>query len=208
MKVILFGVGGGTGSGKTTVAYKLREAIGRENVVIICQDSYYKDRSHLSPEERENINYDHPDAFDNDLLLEHLKLLKAGKPIDMPIYDFTRHIRKDETIRIEPKEVIILEGIMVLADKRIRDLMDIKVYVDTPNDIRVIRRIKRDIQERGRSLESIIRQYLETVRPMHYQFVEPSKRYADIIIPEGGFNQNAIDILVGAIKERLKCMQI
>lgn len=200
---ILIGIGGGTSSGKTTVAYKLMEIIGKDDVVIVPQDSYYKDRSYLPPEERENVNYDHPDAFDNDLLFKHLKLLKEGKPIDMPIYDFTQHIRKVSTVRIEPKRVVILEGIMVLADERIRDLIDIKVYVDTPDDIRVIRRIERDIQERGRSLKSVVRQYLKTVRPMHLQFIEPSKRNADIIIPEGGFNQVAIDILVGAIKERL-----
>lgn len=205
---IIVGIGGGTGAGKTTIAHKLAKAIGKEHVVIIAQDSYYRDKSYLSPEERENINYDHPDAFDNDLLFKHLKLLKARKPIDMPIYDFIQHIRKNETIRIEPKCITLLEGIMVLVVEKIRNLMDIKVYVDTPDDIRIIRRIERDVKERGRSIESVIKQYLKTVRPMHLQFVEPSKRNANIIIPGEKLNQAAIYILVNAIKEKLKCKLI
>lgn len=201
---VLIGIAGGTGSGKTTVAQRITEFLKGEKVVLISQDSYYKDRSHLPMEEREKINYDHPDAFDTDLLVEHLKMLKDGKAIEMPVYDFVLHIRKKERILVEPGDVVILEGILVLHDERLRKLMDIKIYVDTDDDIRFIRRLERDIKERGRTIDSVIRQYLETVRPMHLQFVEPSKRYADIIIPEGGFNDVAIEMVTSTIIQRLK----
>ena len=172
-------------------------------MVTIEQDSYYKNQSHLSFNERVRTNYDHPFAFDNDLLIEHLKDLLNNKPIEKPIYDFERHTRREETITVNPKEVIILEGILILNDEDIRNLCDIKIFVDTDSDVRVIRRITRDIKERGRTLDSVIDQYMTTVRPAHLQFVEPSKKYADIIIPEGGYNKVAIDIIVTKINSIL-----
>lgn len=203
MKPVVIGVAGGTGSGKTTVARKLVEQFA-ESVVYLEQDSYYKDQSHLSLEERKKTNYDHPLAFDNELLIDHLHKLLNYQPIDKPVYDYTLHTRSKETIRLTPKDVIILEGILVLEDKRLRDLMDIKIFVDTDADVRILRRIERDIKERGRTLESVIDQYLRVVRPMHLQFVEPSKRYADIIIPEGGHNQVAINLLINQIRTYLE----
>ncbi|WP_276716890.1 uridine kinase [Caloranaerobacter azorensis] len=197
---ILIGITGGTGSGKSTVAQEIFNSLPEKNIVIIEQDSYYKDQSHLTFEERIKTNYDHPLAFDNDLLIKHLKDLLEGKPIEKPIYDFEAHNRKKETVRVEPKDIIILEGILILDDERIRNLLDIKIFVDTDADIRIIRRITRDIKERGRTLESVIEQYLTTVRPAHMQFIEPSKKYADIIIPEGGYNKVAIDLMVTKIK--------
>lgn len=197
---ILIGITGGTGSGKTTVAMEIFCSLPEKNVVIIEQDSYYKDQSHLSFEERVKTNYDHPFAFDNDLLIEHLKDLMNRKPIEKPIYNFEEHNRMKETVLVHPKDIIILEGILILDDKRIRDLLDIKIFVDTDSDVRVIRRITRDIKERGRTLDSVIQQYLKTVRPAHMQFIEPSKRYADIIIPEGGYNKVAIDLMVTKVK--------
>ncbi|RKD34602.1 uridine kinase [Thermohalobacter berrensis] len=199
-KPILIGITGGTGSGKSTVAKEIFKSLPEKNIVIIEQDSYYKEQSHLSFEERTKTNYDHPLAFDNDLLIEHLKDLIDGKKIEKPIYDFEIHNRKKETITVEPKDIIIVEGILILDDERVRDLLDIKIYVDTDPDIRIIRRIIRDIRERGRTLESVIEQYLTTVRPAHLQFVEPSKKYADIIIPEGGYNKVAIDLMVTKVK--------
>lgn len=197
---ILIGITGGTGSGKSTVAQEIFNSLPEKNIVIIEQDSYYKDQSHLTFEERTKTNYDHPLAFDNDLLIKHLNDLLEGKPIEKPIYDFEAHNRKKETVRVEPKDIIILEGILILDDERIRNLLDIKIFVDTDADIRIIRRITRDIKERGRTLESVIEQYLTTVRPAHMQFIEPSKKYADIIIPEGGYNKVAIDLMVTKIK--------
>jgi uridine kinase len=197
---ILIGITGGTGSGKTTVAKAIYESLPEKNICIIEQDSYYKDQKHLSFEERIKTNYDHPLAFDTDLLLQHLKALLDAKLIDKPIYDFSKHIRKQETVKVEPKDIIILEGIMILEDERLRNLMDIKIFVDTDADVRVIRRIVRDISDRGRTLESVITQYLNTVKPAHQQFIEPTKKYADIIIPEGGYNKVAIDIVVAKVK--------
>jgi len=197
---ILIGIAGGTGSGKTTVSREILRLINKKDISIIEQDSYYKDQSHLSFDERMKTNYDHPFAFDNKLLVSHLKQLLNSKSIEKPIYDFERHNRKKETILVEARKIIILEGILILAEKEIRDLLDIKVFVDTDSDVRIIRRIQRDIKERGRSLDSIIHQYMSTVRPAHLQFVEPTKKYADIIIPEGGYNKVAIDLLVSKIK--------
>ena len=202
-KPILIGITGGTGSGKSTVAKSIYRNFKKESIAIIMQDSYYKDQSHLTFDERTKTNYDHPHAFDTPLLIEHLETLLRGEAIEMPIYDFTVHNRKKETIKEEPKDIIIVEGILILEDEKLRDLFDIKIYVDTDADIRILRRLTRDIRDRGRTLESVIEQYLNVVRPMHLQFIEPTKRYADLIVPEGGKNRVAIDILVSTIKQHL-----
>lgn len=204
---ILIGITGGTGSGKSTVAQEIYKSLDEKQICIIEQDSYYKDQSHLSFEERIKTNYDHPDAFDTELLLKHLKMLCEGKAIDKPIYDFGIHNRVKETIRVEPKDIIIIEGILILAEPEIRNMLDIKIFVDTDADVRIVRRIQRDIKERKRTLESVIDQYISVVRPMHLQFVEPTKRYADIIIPEGGYNKVAIDIMIAKVKEIAKSKQ-
>lgn len=201
---IIIGVTGGSGSGKTSVSRKILDHFKNHSLMILEQDSYYKDQSHLTFEERIHTNYDHPLAFDNDLLIEHLKQLMNYEAIDKPVYDYVEHTRSEKIIHQEPKEVIILEGIMVLEDERLRDLMDIKIYVDTDDDIRIIRRIKRDMEERGRTLDSIIEQYTGNVKPMYHQFIEPTKRYADIIVPEGGENQVAIDLLITKIDSILQ----
>ncbi|WP_210060631.1 uridine kinase [Peptoniphilus stercorisuis] len=198
-KPILIGIAGGSGSGKSTVTNELVEMIDGDRVVVIAQDNYYKSQNSLPYEQRVKTNYDHPFAFDNDLLIEHLEKLKNNEAIEEPIYDFEIHNRKEETKHVEPREVIILEGILILNEKEIRDLLDIKIFVDTDSDVRIIRRILRDIKERGRSLESVILQYMATVRPAHLQFVEPSKRYADVIMPEGGYNKVAIDLIYSKI---------
>lgn len=202
-KPILIGITGGTGSGKSTIAKEIYNNFSENCIGMIEQDSYYKDQSHLSMEERVKTNYDHPKAFDNELLMQHLKNLIDGERIEKPIYDFSIHNRKTETITVESREIIILEGILILEDQRIRDLLDIKIYVDTDADVRIIRRLVRDMKERGRTVESVIDQYLSVVKPMHLQFTEPTKRYADIIIPEGGQNKVAIDIMVAKIKQIL-----
>lgn len=194
-KPIVIGVSGGTGSGKSTVAKAIFQSLPDENILIIEQDAYYKDQSELTYEERVKTNYDHPLAFDTDLLIEHIKKLCDHQPIEKPIYNFARHNREEHSIRVVPKDIIIIEGIMILEDERLRNLMDIKIFVDTDADVRIIRRITRDINERGRTLESVIEQYLTTVKPAHEQFIEPYKKYADIIIPEGGYNKVAIDLM-------------
>lgn len=200
---VLIGIAGGTGSGKSTVARAIARHIHRRNLAIVEQDAYYRDQSHLPLEERKRVNYDHPDAFDSDLLFDHVCKLLRRQPIEKPVYSFEQHVRLPETVHVEARDVIVLEGILVLDDKRLRDLMDIKIYVDTDPDVRVIRRILRDIRYRGRTIEAVIHQYLTVVRPMHLEFVEPTKRYADLIIPEGGRNQVAIDILVAKIRSMI-----
>lgn len=196
---IIIGVAGGTGSGKTTVAQEILQRVGPDRIAYIQHDSYYRDQSHLPFHERARVNYDHPDALESELLVEHLKALRAGRPVEVPIYDFTTHTRRPETRRVEPRRVILVEGILIFADRALREMMDVKIFVDTDADIRFIRRLQRDLRERGRSMDSVIEQYLSTVRPMHLEFVEPSKRYADIILPEGGFNVVALDMVVARI---------
>jgi uridine kinase len=197
---IIVGVAGGTGSGKTTIVREILKALDPDNVQIIQHDSYYKDRSHLPSEERANINYDHPDALESSLLIEHLKQLLTGKAVEIPIYDFVTHTRKIHCRKVNPCKVIIVEGILILADPSLRELFDIKVFVDTDADIRFIRRMERDISDRGRTRESVVAQYQQTVRPMHLEFVEPSKRYADVIVPEGGHNLVAVDMIITKIR--------
>jgi uridine kinase len=197
---ILIGITGGTGSGKSTIAKAIFECLPEKNIAIIEQDSYYKSQNHLSLEERVHTNYDHPLAFDTGLLVQHLKTLLSGQRIQKPIYNFSIHTREEITEVVEPKDIIILEGIMILDDEALRALMDIKIFVDTDPDVRIIRRILRDIKERGRTLDSVVDQYLNTVRPAHQQFIEPYKKYADIIIPEGGYNKVAIDIMVAKVR--------
>lgn len=199
-KPILIGITGGTGSGKSTVAKAIFESLPENNITIIEQDSYYREQSIIPMDERMKTNYDHPLAFDTELLLIHLNDLLLNKSINKPIYNFSIHNREKATVKVDPKDIIVLEGIMILEDERLRELMDIKIFVDTDSDVRIIRRISRDISERGRTLESVIDQYLNTVRPAHLQFIEPSKRYADIIIPEGGNNKVAIDIMVSKVR--------
>ncbi|MGL5716996.1 MAG: uridine kinase [Paraclostridium sp.] len=203
-KTLIIGITGGTGSGKSTVCKSIKDSIPKENIAIIEQDAYYKDQTHLSFEDRLKTNYDHPLAFDNKLLINHIDMLCEGKSIEKPIYDYELHTRKqDETITVEPKDIIIVEGIMILEDEELRNKLDIKVYVDTEDDLRILRRIQRDIKERGRTVDSVIEQYLQTVKPAHDQFIEPYKKYADIIIPEGGQNEVAIDIVIARIKTQL-----
>ncbi|MFE8703264.1 uridine kinase [Cytobacillus sp. FJAT-54145] len=203
-KPVVIGVAGGSGSGKTSVTKSIYERFKGHSILMIEQDYYYKDQTHLPFEERLKTNYDHPLAFDNDLLIEHIQKLLKYEPIDKPVYDYSMHTRSEEVIHVEPKDVIILEGILVLEDERLRNLMDIKLYVDTDADLRIIRRLFRDIKERGRTMDSVIEQYVSVVRPMHNQFIEPTKRYADVIVPEGGHNYVAIDLMVTKIQTILE----
>ncbi|CAM3113258.1 uridine kinase [Filibacter tadaridae] len=203
-KPLVIGIAGGSGSGKTSVTNSIYDVFKEHSVVVIEQDYYYKDQSHLLFEERLETNYDHPLAFDTELLIQHVRMLLERQQIEKPVYDYAYHTRSDKTVIIEPKDVIILEGILVLEDVELRKLMDIKLFVDTDADLRIIRRIMRDINERGRTIDSVIEQYLTVVRPMHNQFIEPTKRYADIIIPEGGHNEVAIDLMVTKIKTILE----
>src|SRR5438270_1687363 len=204
---MIIGISGGTGSGKTTVAQKIIAPVGNDNVVYLQQDSYYRNLGDMPLDLRHRVNYDHPDAFDTDLLINHLEALRAGESIEQPIYDYPTHSRRSETIHVGPRPVIIVEGILVFVNSQMRALMDLKIFVDTDADIRFIRRLDRDVHERGRTVESVIVQYTTTVRPMHLQFVEPSKRYADIIIPEGGHNLVSIGLISGRIRERLAAAQ-
>lgn len=200
MKPVIIGVAGGTGSGKTTVVQELIKGLGNDRVALIQHDSYYRDRSHIPLEERANVNYDHPDALETDMLVVHLDSLLRNESVEVPVYDFTTHTRSTEFKPVDPRKVIIVEGILILVDAALRSLLDIKIFVDTDADIRFIRRMERDVTERGRSIRSVIDQYMETVRPMHMEFVEPSKRYADLIIPEGGQNRVAVDMVMVKIK--------
>ena len=204
MDTILIGIAGGTGSGKTPLANNLVNYFGRDEVSILRHDNYYKRHDELTYEERTRLNYDHPDAFDTELLCDHIRQLKAGKPVEMPVYDYTIHNRSDQTTLVLPNPVIILEGIMIFAEPALVDLMDFRIFVDTDADERILRRILRDVKQRGRSLDSVIDQYLTTVKPMHEQFVEPSKRRANIIIPEGGRNEAAMQVIVDFIRHRLR----
>ncbi len=200
---MIIGICGGTGSGKTTVANRILESVSRDEVIFLQQDSYYRNLDQMPLDYRRKVNFDHPDAIDNELLVGHLRELKAGRAVELPVYDFKSHTRRPETLRTEPRPIIIIEGILVFNEERLRDEMDLKVFVDTPDDIRFIRRLRRDVAERGRTAESVIEQYLATVRPMHMQFVEPSKRHADVIIPEGGHNLVSIALISGRIRERI-----
>ena len=200
---LIIGISGGTGSGKTTVANGILDKVKACEVVFIQQDSYYRNLKDMPLDFRQVANFDHPDAIDNDLLVNHVRKLRAGEPVELPIYDFRTHTRSNETLPVEPKPIVIVEGILIFADPRLLEQLDVKVFVDTPDDIRFIRRLRRDVAERGRTVESVIEQYLATVRPMHIQFIEPSKRYADVIIPEGGHNLVSIDLISGKIRERL-----
>ena len=203
-KSCVLGVAGGTGSGKTTVARAILDSVGKERIALIEQDSYYRDVDWRSETELLHHNFDHPSAIDNELLVSHIAALKAGHPVEVPIYDFVRHRRTTRTRRIEPQPVIILEGILIFVEPNLRDLLDFKIYVDTDADLRLIRRLGRDMSERGRTVQDVLRQYLETVRPMHLEFVEPSKRWADIIIPEGGENRVALEMVVAHVQQLLE----
>jgi uridine kinase len=200
---LVVGIAGGTASGKTTVANKIVSRLKGSRVSLLDQDSYYRDLSDLSLEERLEINFDHPDAFDTDLLVQHLRLLKQGKPVEKPHYSFVNCVREGPTTRIEPADAIVLEGILVLSIEPLRKELDVRIFVDAEDDVRIIRRLTRDIKERGRDFDTIVAQYFKSVRPMHYGFVEPSKRHADIIIPHGGNNDVSIEMVVGAIRARL-----
>lgn len=203
MHPVIIGVAGGTGSGKTTVARRILEQVGTGNIAYIPHDAYYRDLGHLSAEERRKVNFDHPDSLETSLLVAHLKQLRAGQAVEVPVYDFTQHTRTSETRRVEVAPIILVEGILIFADPELRELFDVRLFVDTDADIRLIRRLQRDVQERGRTFESVIQQYLMTVRPMHMEFVEPSKRYADVIIPEGGHNEVAIEMVAARVQKLL-----
>jgi uridine kinase len=201
---LVIGIAGGTGSGKTTVARTVLDQVGRQHIAYLPHDAYYCDLSGKSPAFRAKVNYDHPDSLDTDLLIVHIQALKNWQAIELPVYDFTTHTRTPRTVLIEPQRVILVEGILIFAEPLLRKLFDIKIFVDTDADIRFIRRLQRDISERGRTTESVIRQYLDTVRPMHLEFVDTSKRYADVIIPEGGFNMVAMDMVIARIENMLQ----
>ena len=203
---LILGVAGGSGSGKTTVVNNIIERIGEENVLLLQHDSYYRDLSHLSFEERKKQNFDHPSALETELMIRHLDALKGGYQIDLPVYDFVAHTRSEKTIRIAPKKIILVDGILIFAEPDLREQMDIKLFVDTDDDVRLLRRLKRDISERGRDLDGVLNQYEKYVRPMHLEFVEPSKRYADIIIPRGGENRVALDMVNALIQDKLNHM--
>jgi uridine kinase len=201
---MIIGICGGTGSGKTTIARAIVDAVGALNVVLIEQDSYYRNLSDMPLDERHQANFDHPDSIDSDMLVNHIKRLKQGEKVEMPLYDFKTHTRSDRIEIIEPKPVVIVEGILIFAEPRVLDLLDVRVFVDTPDDVRLTRRLRRDFTERGRTFERTLEQYERTIRPMHFEFVEPSKRHADIIIPEGGQMGVSVKFLCGLVREKLK----
>ncbi len=201
---LVIGIAGGTGSGKTTVAKVIIDRVGASHIALLPHDAYYKNLTNLEPAQRAIINFDHPDSLDTSLMVQHIKQLKNHQAIELPVYDFKTHTRTDQTLHIEPQPVILVEGILILAEKTLRDLFDVKIFVDTDADIRFIRRLERDIAERGRTSTSVITQYLATVRPMHLEFVEPSKRYADVIIPEGGLNTVAMDMVVARVEALIR----
>lgn len=198
---LVIAIAGGSGSGKTTVAQAILDRVGRDRIAYLPHDAYYKDLSDLPQNQRHEVNFDHPDSLESNLLIEHIRQLKKRLPVDLPIYDFKNHTRTTQFLRIEPQNVILVEGILIYVEKTLRDLFDVKIFVDTDADIRFIRRLQRDITERGRTTDTVIHQYMQTVRPMHLDFVEPSKRYADVIIPEGGFNTVALDMVISHIQE-------
>lgn len=200
---MIIGICGGTGSGKTTIARAIVDTVGAPNVVLMEQDSYYLNLADLPLDERHQANFDHPDAIDSDLLINHIKRLKQGQPIEMPVYDMVTHTRSDQIVFIEPRPIVIVEGILIFAEPRVLDLLDCRIFVDTPDDVRLMRRMRRDVTERGRSFERTLEQYERTIRPMHFEFVEPSKRHADIIIPEGGNTGMTVDMLCSLIREKL-----
>jgi uridine kinase len=201
---IVIGIAGGSGSGKTTVANVILKRVGAERIAYLPHDAYYRDLRHLPYAQRVETNFDHPDSLESELMCQHIIQLKNGQPVDLPVYDFTTHSRTLKTIRVEAQRVILVEGILIFAEKALRELFDMKIFVDTDPDLRLIRRLQRDISERGRTTDSVIKQYLRTVRPMHMEFVEPSKRYADVIIPEGGFNEVAMDMVTTHIEVLLR----
>ena len=201
---LVIGIAGGSGSGKTTVAQEILQRVGPDRIAFLQHDSYYKDLSGLPPTQRAEVNFDHPNSLETDLLIEHIACLRDGKPVEVPIYDFATHSRTNRTFTVQPRRVILVEGILIFTEKALRDMFDVKIFVDTDSDIRFIRRLERDLAERGRTTESVIKQYQSTVRPMHMEFVEPSKRYADVIIPEGGHNAPALDMVVARVDSLLK----
>ncbi len=203
-KPIIIGVAGGTASGKTTVSQRILESVGANRLAFLEHDAYYRDLSHLPFEARTALNFDHPDSLENELLIHHLQELLAGRSVDVPTYDFANYVRFEKLKRVEAQRVILVEGILIFVDKNLRDMMDVKIYVDTADDLRFIRRLRRDVSERGRTVDRVIEQYLETVRPMHLEFVEPSKQYADVIIPRGGHNLKAIEMVVAQIQRMLR----
>jgi uridine kinase len=203
MKPLIIGIAGGSGSGKSTVARNVAQALRTESVAFIDMDAYYLNFAHLPIDERRKINWDHPDAFDWPLLVEQLERLAAGEAVDKPVYDYVTHARSHQTVTVPPADVVVIDGILLFSDQRVRELCDVKVFVDADADIRLVRRIRRDINKRGRPLEEVLEQYLTTVQPMHLQFVEPSKRYADVIVPRGGHNPIAIEMIVAKIQRRL-----
>lgn len=201
---LVIGIAGGSGSGKTTVAQEILQRVGPDRIAFLQHDSYYKDLSGLPPRQRAEVNFDHPNSLETDLLIEHIAALRDGQPVEVPIYDFATHSRTAQTFTVQPRRVILVEGILIFTEAALREMFDVKIFVDTDSDMRLIRRLERDIAERGRTTESVIKQYQSTVRPMHLEFVEPSKRYADVIIPEGGFNTAALDMVVARVDSLLK----
>ncbi|MFZ0213123.1 MAG: uridine kinase [Candidatus Acidiferrales bacterium] len=204
LRPFVIGICGGTGSGKTTITNRLSQALSGSGVLVLQQDHYYRDLHHLTPEERSQQNFDHPNAIDTQLFIAHVRQLREGRPIDRPVYDFTQHRRLSETVRLESRPAILVEGILIFENEALRNLMDLKIFVDTDADVRLIRRLVRDIRDRGRTLESVVEQYQKTVRPMHLEFVEPSKRHADVIIPEGGHNDVGVDLVIQKVRSLIE----